>query len=220
MFGLMYVVLTAKKVSIRRLCLLYAFLLASARCLLGGLHVEHAASLALAIATAVTLLVWVAPLVRVLFGAVFGRRIPLEVFETVSACVQFTYGFTLVMLPVIALETGLTVPHAPMQAALIPAIAWGCVGGGGFVMMIQAFVGTTRATKVRGTGYLAQCNQIATNGRTINWCRRLSLSLSCRIRGFDAGGKCPGAIEHMRLCPLEMTFEHPAGLWDVTSQRT
>jgi hypothetical protein len=154
MFGFMYVVLTAKPISLRRLCMLFAFLLASARSLFGGLHLEHAASLALAIATTITLVVWVSPLARVVFGAVFGRRIALEPLETVSACVQFTYGFVLVMLPVIALETGLTMPHAPMRAALIPAIVWACVGGGGFVMMIQALVGTTtRATKVRGTGY-------------------------------------------------------------------
>jgi hypothetical protein len=144
MFGFMYVVLTAKPVSIRRLCLLYVFLLALARCLLSVLHVEHAANLALAIATAISLLVWVCPLVRVLFGAVFGRRIALEAFESVSACVQFTYGFILVMLPVVALETWLTVPHAPMRAALIPAITWACVSGAGFMMMIQRFKGTTK----------------------------------------------------------------------------
>ena len=139
MFGFMYIVLTAKPVSIRRLCLLYVFLLASARCLLSVLHVEHAASLALAIATTISLLVWVSPLARVLFGAVFGRRIALEAFETASACVQFTYGFVLVMVPVIALETWLSVAHAPGRTALIPAFAWACVGGAGFVMMIQRF---------------------------------------------------------------------------------
>ncbi len=139
MLAFIYLISSAKPISIRRLCLLYVFLLASARCLLGVLHVEHAASLALAIATAIGLLVWVSPLVRVLFGAVLDRRIALEAFETVSACVQFTYGFVLVMLPIIALETWLTVPHAPMRAALIPAITWACVTGAGFMMMIQRF---------------------------------------------------------------------------------
>jgi len=139
MFGFMYVVLTAKTVSIRRLCLLYVFLLASTRCLLSVLHIEHAASLALALATAISLLVWVSPLVRVLFGAVFDRRIALEAFETVSVRVQFTYGFALVMLPVIALETWLAVPHASVRIALIPAITWACVSGAGFMMMIQRF---------------------------------------------------------------------------------
>ena len=158
MFGFMYVVLTAKKVSIRRLCLVYVFLLTLARCLLGGLHVEHAASLALTIATTITLLVWVSPLVRVLVGAVFVRRIQLEAFDTVSACVQFTYGFTLVMLPVIALETWLTVPHAPMRAALIPAIACACVGGGGFVMMVQRF---SIAPPWRAARHLARRSPVA-----------------------------------------------------------
>ena len=139
MLAFIYLISSAKPISIRRLCLLYVFLLASARCLLGVLHVEHAASLALAIATAIGLLVWVSPLVRVLFGAVSDRRIALEAFGTVSACVQFTYGFVLVMLPVIALETWFTVPHAPMRAALIPAITWACVTGAGFMMMIQRF---------------------------------------------------------------------------------
>ena len=139
MLGFIYVVLTAKPISIRRLCILYVLSLASARCSLSILRVENAASLAMVIASIISLIVWVCPLVRVLFGAVLGRRIALEALETVSACVQFTYGFSLVMLPVVALETWLTVPHAPMRAALIPAIAWACLGGGVFVMMVQRF---------------------------------------------------------------------------------
>jgi len=139
MFGFMYLVLTAKPVSIRRLCLLYVFLLASARCLLSVLHIEDAGSLALGIAAAITLLAWVSPLVRALFGAFFGRLIPLGAFEAVSGCVQFTYGFTLVLLPVTALETGLAAPHAAMRAALFPEIAWACFGGAAFVTMIQRF---------------------------------------------------------------------------------
>ena len=150
MLGFTYVVLTAKPISLRRLCLLYAFLLASAHCLLGVLRVEHEASVALAVAIAISLVVWVSPLVRVLFGAVFGRRVAVEAFETVSTCVQFTYGFALVLLPVVVLETGLTMPHAPTGANLIPAIAWACVGGGSVVMMIQTFKEITRA-KMRET---------------------------------------------------------------------
>ena len=139
MFWFIYVMLTAKPLSIRRLCLLFVFSYMSARFLTSVLQAQHEASVALAIATAITVLVWVSPLVRVLFGAVFGRRIALEAFGAVSACVQFTYGFALVMLPLIALETWLSVPHAPVRAALIPAIAWACVGGAGFVIMIQRF---------------------------------------------------------------------------------
>jgi hypothetical protein len=139
MFGFMYVALTAKPISIRRLCLLYVVIWASVRVFLSILRIEPVANLAVELATAIALLAWVSPLVRVLFGAVLGRRIALEAFETVSAGVQFTYGFSLVMLPVITLETWLTVPHAPMQAALIPAIAWACVGGGAFVIMVRRF---------------------------------------------------------------------------------
>ena len=149
MLGFTYVVLTAKPVSIRRLCLLYVFLLASARCLLSVLHIEDAGSLALGIATAISFFAWVSPLVRIVVGSVLDRRIALEAFESVSACVRFTYGFVLVLLPVIALETWHGASHASVQATLIPAIAWASVGGASFVMMIQAFKGTTRAKALR-----------------------------------------------------------------------
>jgi hypothetical protein len=139
MLGFIYVVLTAKPISIRRLCLLYVVGWASARFLLAILRIEPSASLAVELATTIALLVWVSPFVRLLFRVLQGRRATPEVFETVSACVQFTYGFILVMLPVGALETWLTVSHAPMRASLTPAIAWASLGGGVFVMMVQRF---------------------------------------------------------------------------------
>jgi hypothetical protein len=145
MLGFIYVVLTAKPISIRRLCLLYVVLWASARCLLSILRVEPATSLTVAIATALTLTVWVSPLVRVLFGTLLGKRIAVEAFERVSACVQFTYGFVLVVLPMIAFETWLRASHVLSRVGLIPTLAYACITCAGFAVMIQR----SKATKER-----------------------------------------------------------------------
>src|ERR1700676_920013 len=112
MLGFIYVVLTAKPISIRRLCLLYAVAWASARFLLSILRIEPAASLAVELATTIALLVWASPLVRLLFRVLRGRRVTLEVFETVSACVQFTYGVALLVVPATAVKIWLSVPIA------------------------------------------------------------------------------------------------------------
>jgi hypothetical protein len=150
MLGFIYVVLTAKPISIRRICLLYVVAWALARFLLNILRIEPAANLAVELATTIALLVWVSPLVRLLIRILQGRRVTLEAFETVSACVQFTYGFALLGLPVTAIKIWLSVPIALTQASLIPAIVMVCVGGLGLVIAIQAFKPPARAKKMGG----------------------------------------------------------------------
>jgi hypothetical protein len=140
MVGFIYVVLTAKPISIRRLCLLYVVSLASAWYLLGILRVESAASLSATTATAVAFLVWISPLVRIPLCVLFGKRFALGVFESVSIPVQFTYGFALTMLFLVAAEMLLAMPHALAQASLIRAIATATVGGLGLVIVIRTFV--------------------------------------------------------------------------------
>ena len=149
MLGFIYVVLTARPISIRRLCLLYVVAWASARFLLSILRIEPAASLAVELATAITLLVWVSPLVWLLFCVVQGKRVTLEVFESVSACVQFTYGFALLVLSAAAVKIWLSVPIALTQASLIRAIAMVCAGGLGLVIAIQALNRATSAKTLR-----------------------------------------------------------------------
>lgn len=158
MLGFIYMVLTAKPISIRRLCLLYVVAWASARCLLSILRIEPAASLAVELATTIVLLVWVSPLVRILYDAIFGKHIPLEVFGTVSGRVKFTYGFVFVILSVVALETWPAGAQI-IGSALIRVVACACVGGGGFMILIQALEKTTRSKKVRQSGLLAS-NQL------------------------------------------------------------
>jgi hypothetical protein len=145
MLGFIYVVLTAKPISIRRLCLLYVVAWALARFLLSILRIEPAANLSVELATTIALLVWVSPPVRLLFCILRGRRVTLEVFETVSACVQFTYGFAFLVLPATAAKIWLAAPIALTQASLIPAIVMVCAGGLGLVIAIQAFNPPARA---------------------------------------------------------------------------
>jgi len=150
MFGFIYVMLTAKPISIRRLCVLYIVAWASARFLLSILRIEHAASLAVELATTIALLVWVCPLVRVLYDAIFCKRIALEAFESVSACVRFTYGFVLVVLP-LATVVICFAPHALIQATLIRVVAVACVGGVSLVIAVKTLLPRLSAVSTRAS---------------------------------------------------------------------
>lgn len=129
MLALAYIVLAAKRVSLRRLFLLYAFLSAFAYVLLGAFHVRNAAGSAMAFAVAITLLVWVSPPVRAIYGSLLARRAPMEVFVDVSTCVQWTYGFALVSLPVIAAGIATSATHRFTTAILLEALPAAFVAG-------------------------------------------------------------------------------------------
>ena len=148
MLAFIYVILTAKPISVRRLSVLYVFSLVLARSFLSILRIEPATTLALGIAATISVLVWVSPLVRALFSSIAGRRIALEAFERVSACVQFSHGFALVALPIITIEIWLAAPHALMQVAVIRVVSIASVGGLGGVIAIEALKAPARAKKI------------------------------------------------------------------------
>jgi type III secretory pathway component EscU len=151
MLGFIYVVLTAKPISIRRLCLLYIGVWASARFLLSILRIEPAASLAVEIAVAITLLVWGSPLARALFGTIFGKRIALEAFETVSVSVQFSYGFTSAMALVTLFQSWLSAHHALTETSLIQVVALASIGGVGFVIATHTLSPVVNTQKPLGS---------------------------------------------------------------------
>jgi hypothetical protein len=64
MLAFIYLISSAKPISIRRLCLLYVLAFTSAASVLFFLRAQHAAATALDIGAAITFLVWVFPLVR------------------------------------------------------------------------------------------------------------------------------------------------------------
>jgi hypothetical protein len=133
--GLMYLIFSAKPISIRRLSLLFVFSLVSTRCLLATLHPGPAAILAPHIATLATLAVWSYPLLKVVHSACRGR-IGLESFERVSICVQATYGFA----AAIAFAAGVRAFVAPFDpltfAALSRTVAVALAFGMGFAIVI------------------------------------------------------------------------------------
>jgi hypothetical protein len=95
--ALAYVILSAKRISIRRLLLLYIFLFGSACCVLTIFGMEHATKVAWRFALVITLFVWAYPIVRVL-RRVSRRQNALEVFQDISIGVQATYGFAAAIL--------------------------------------------------------------------------------------------------------------------------
>lgn len=103
MFSLVYIFLIAKPISIRRLFLLFVLGLMSATGILEIVHVQHSTTYALAIAASVVALAWALPLVRIVQDTIRLRMLSLDALVPVSAVVQWTYGFALVTVPLIAI---------------------------------------------------------------------------------------------------------------------
>jgi FtsH-binding integral membrane protein len=90
--GLIYIFIVAKPISIRRLSLLFTISLVTARCLYGVTHIANPPSMALATATALTIVAWLAPLVGSLWSSVKARRLALGPLDSASVIVKITYG--------------------------------------------------------------------------------------------------------------------------------
>jgi hypothetical protein len=102
-FAFVYIFLIAKPISIRRLFLLFVLGLMSATSLLGIFHVQHSTSYALDIAASVAVLAWTLPLVRILQDTIRLRMLSLDALVPVSGVVQWTYGFALLSVPLLAI---------------------------------------------------------------------------------------------------------------------
>jgi hypothetical protein len=102
-FSLVYIFLIAKPISIRRLFLLFVLGLMSATSILGIFHVQHSTTYALDIAASVVALAWTLPLVRILHDTIRLRMLSLDALVPVSGVVQWTYGFALLTVPLIAI---------------------------------------------------------------------------------------------------------------------
>ena len=105
MLGFLFVFLTARPVSLRRLGLFFILVLVLSTGMLEVLRARHALSDALITATALTLLMWSFPLARMLRDSVRARTLSLDGLLQVSAFVQWTYGIALaagaVLLPLV-----------------------------------------------------------------------------------------------------------------------
>lgn len=103
MLGLMYVALTAKPISLRRLIALFAAVLVSANLALVLTHRADAPRLALHAAISLTLLVWSLPAARAVYDTIRFRKLQLDALQPVSDFVRWTYGFCLVALAMLGI---------------------------------------------------------------------------------------------------------------------
>jgi hypothetical protein len=103
--GLLFVFLTARAVSLRRLGLLLVLVFVLSAALFDILRARHVLSDALITASALTLLVWTLPLARILRGGLRTRTPSLDELRHVSAFVQWTYGVALAATPILAVES-------------------------------------------------------------------------------------------------------------------
>ena len=101
MLALIYLALTAKPISLRRLIVLFAAVFVWANFMLALAHATYAPQLALRIATSITLLVWSAPVARALYDTIRFRKLQLDALQSVSGSIRWTYGLCLVALPML-----------------------------------------------------------------------------------------------------------------------
>ena len=118
MLGLIYVFVTAKPISIRRLFMLFVLGLTSTSSVLGIFHMKDSPSRALVIATSVVLLVWSLPLVRIVHDTIRLGRLSLDALVPVSDVVRWTYGFALLVAPTLTIGCLLNPAHRLVLAAI------------------------------------------------------------------------------------------------------
>jgi hypothetical protein len=116
--GLIYIFATAKPISIRRLSLLFVLALISVTLVLRVLHVStpHGALLS---ATLATLLVWSAPLLKIMYTTASCRRLSLDALQQVSGFVCWTYGFAIAAVPIVTVSAILS-PTRSLHLAVLP----------------------------------------------------------------------------------------------------
>jgi hypothetical protein len=127
--GLIYIFVVAKPISIRRLSLLFVVTLVAARCLYAVMHVENSQSAALATATALTILAWLAPLLRAVGSSVKARRLNLGALDSASGVVRITYGSALAALLLVAVRPIVNAMHPFTLGMLLQTlVAGGLIG--------------------------------------------------------------------------------------------
>jgi hypothetical protein len=110
MLAFTYVMLSAKPVSLRRLCALFALSTAASAMILGILRVPHSSTTAVDVALAITFAAWVLPLIGIVRG--MRRRAALrEMLSLVSIPVQLTYWSSLLLAPAVMVAGLSTRPY-------------------------------------------------------------------------------------------------------------
>jgi hypothetical protein len=121
MLAVVYLTLTAKPLSLRRLLILFIVALTVANIVLAACQVKHRPHAALIAATAVTLLVWSIPLARFAYYAMRFRVLVLDVLLPVSGLVRWTYGLALMAVPTLGIVV-LLAPNHRLDLAVLPRV--------------------------------------------------------------------------------------------------
>ena len=121
MLAVVYLTLTAKPLSLRRLLILFIVALTAANIVLAAFQVKHGPHAALVTATAITLLVWSMPLARFAYYAMRFRVFVLDVLLPVSGFVRWTYGLALVAMPTLGIVV-LLAPSHRIDLAVLPRV--------------------------------------------------------------------------------------------------
>lgn len=137
MLALIYIFVTAKPISVRRLCLLYVFVLGSVHLSLGLVRLEGVASIATVVATSTTLLAWIFPLFQIWRDVIRAERLAPEALNHVPGSVRFTYVCVFAALPLIALRSLVSPIHLMRLEDLAHTIAVAAVVGPAFGVAIQ-----------------------------------------------------------------------------------
>lgn len=163
MFSLLYIALTAKRVSLRRLCIVYAFAFVLTCGVLELLGVRQAAHVASVVATDSVLLIWLSPLVRIMWVGLKTGSVRPAYFDATSVTVQFTYGATLAVMPLIAVAT--------LQPSAIHSITISTLSR---VVVLAVVAGLCFPLAVRSLCRVAQRVVQDTSPASQRWCRIVS----------------------------------------------
>jgi hypothetical protein len=109
--GFIYISATAKPISMRRLSMLFVFVLISATLVLRVLQVRTPGG-ALLTATLVTLFAWSTPLFHIMHATVSRRGLSLDTLRQVSGFVCWTYAFVIAAVPIVTVSAILSPTHS------------------------------------------------------------------------------------------------------------
>lgn len=129
MLAVIYVALSARPVSLRRLIMLFGLALALANVALLLFHVRHTSNAALIVAATITFVAWSAPLGSLVCFVIRFRTIQQDALDRVSGFIRWTYGFAFALLPMVLVCAAASSTHdIPFTELAHLTVAAGLIG--------------------------------------------------------------------------------------------
>jgi len=136
LLALIYVAMTAKPLSLRRLLMLFVVTLVLANAVFGLLHEKHASNAALVAAAAMAFVMWSMPLMVLARHGILYRGLPIGTLDRASGFVRWTYVFALTLVVVLALRELI---DASRQITLAELTQLTSIGGLASVALVRGF---------------------------------------------------------------------------------